>query len=89
MTQRLVVLGAGTALPDRDRNNTFLAWDSPAGSMVIDCGGRAYQQLLRAGMEPTQLHGAVLTHNHPDHIYGLPALLFHLWLAGYRPTFAV
>lgn len=89
MTQRLVVLGAGTALPDRDRDNTFLVWDSTAGSTLIDCGGRAYQQLLRAGVDPRQLRSVVLTHNHPDHIYGLPALLFHLWLAGYRQTLAV
>ena len=89
MVQRLVVLGAGTALPDRDRDNTFLVWDSPAGSLLIDCAGRAYQQLLRAGVNPQHVRGAVLTHNHPDHIYGLPAFLFHLWLAGYPHTFEV
>jgi ribonuclease Z len=86
MTQRLVVLGAGTALPDRDRDNTFLVWDSPAGSVLIDCGGRVYQQLLRAEIDPQQVRSVVLTHNHPDHIYGLPAFLFHLWLAGYKGT---
>lgn len=86
MTQRLVVLGAGTALPDRDRDNTFLAWDSPAGSILIDCGGRAYQQLLRAEIDPQTITSVILTHNHPDHIYGLPAFVFHLWLAGYQRT---
>lgn len=89
MSQRLVILGAGTALPDRDRDNTFLVWDSPAGGMLIDCAGRAYQQLLRAGVNPLNLRGMLLTHNHPDHIYGVPALLFHLWLAGYQGTFDV
>jgi ribonuclease Z len=89
MSQRLVILGAGTALPDRDRDNTFLVWDSPAGGLLIDCGGRAYQQLLRAGIDPKRLRGALLTHNHPDHIYGLPAFLFHLWLGQYSGTFEV
>jgi ribonuclease Z len=89
MSQRLVILGAGTALPDRDRDNTFLVWDSPAGGLLIDCGGRAYQQLLRAGVDPKTLRGVLLTHNHPDHIYGLPALLFHLWLAQYPGSFDV
>jgi ribonuclease Z len=89
MSQHLVILGAGPALPDRDRDNTSLAWSSPAGSWLIDCGGRAYQQLLRAGIDPQSLRGAILTHSHADHIYGLPALLFHLWLAQYQGTFEV
>ncbi len=89
MTQRLVILGAGTALPDADRDNTSLVWDSPSGSLLIDCGGRAYQQLLRAGVDPLGLRGVLLTHNHTDHIYGLPALLFHLWLAEYRATLGI
>lgn len=86
MTQRMVVLGAGTALPDRERDNTFLVWDSPAGSVLIDCGGRAYQQLLRADIDPQTITSLILTHNHPDHIYGLPAFVFHLWLAEYQGT---
>ncbi len=89
MNQRLVILGAGTALPDSERDNTFLAWDSPSAGLLIDCGGRAYQQLLRANINPQQLHGMILTHNHPDHIYGVPAFLFHLWLSGFKETFHV
>ncbi|MDQ5854468.1 MAG: MBL fold metallo-hydrolase [Chloroflexota bacterium] len=86
---RMIILGSGTALPDRDRDNTFLAWDSGDGVLLIDCGGRAYQQLLRAGIEPASLRAVILTHAHPDHIYGLPALVFHLWLAGYQGTLTV
>ena len=89
MSQRMVVLGAGTALPDRDRDNTFLAWDTGAGSILVDCGGRAYQQLLRADLDPRRLRAMILTHNHPDHIYGVPALVFHLWLAGYTETLPI
>ena len=89
MSHRLIVLGAGTALPDRDRDNTFLVWDTPDGAWLIDCGGRAYQQLLRADVDPMRLRGLILTHSHPDHIYGVPALLFHLWLAGYSATLPI
>jgi ribonuclease Z len=81
MDQHITVLGAGTALPDRDRDNTFLVWNSAAGDVLIDCGGRAYSQLLRAECDPLRINTVLLTHNHPDHIYGVPAFLFHLWLA--------
>ena len=89
MAQRMVILGAVTALPDHDRDNTFLLWDSPAGGLLLDCGGRAYQQVLRAGVDPQNIRMVLLTHSHPDHIYGLPAFLFHLWLADYSGTFDV
>ena len=82
MTQQITILGAGTALPDAQRDNTFLIWSSPAGHVLIDCAGRAYQQVLRAGLDPKQIGTVVLTHNHPDHIYGVPAFLFHMWVAG-------
>ncbi len=89
MAQRMVILGAGTALPDRDRDNTFLVWDSSPARWLIDCGGRAYQQLLRADIDPKSVRSAILTHSHPDHIYGLPAFLFHQWLGGYAGSFDV
>ena len=86
---RMIILGSGLALPDRDRDNTFMVWDAAPRPLLIDCGGRAYQQLLRTGIDPLTLYGVLLTHAHPDHIYGLPALVFHLWLAGYEGTLRI
>jgi ribonuclease Z len=86
---RMIILGSGTALPDRERDNTSMAWETESGLLLIDCGGRAYQQLLKAGLDPLSLRGVILTHAHPDHIYGLPALVFHLWLAGYERTLPI
>jgi len=80
---QLYVLGSGTALPSAVRDNTSLAVDAPGGLWLIDCGGSIYQKLLRLGLDPLRLRGVFLTHNHVDHIYGLPALLFHLKLAGW------
>jgi ribonuclease Z len=79
---RLVLLGVGTGLPDADRDYTHLVWDGPDGPLLVDAGGATYQKLLRAGIEPPRLTGILLTHSHCDHINGLPALLFSLYLAG-------
>ena len=81
---QLYIIGSGTALPSVERDNTSLAVSSSGGLWLVDCGGSAYQKLLRLNLDPLLLRGVFLTHNHPDHIYGLPALLFHLKLAGWN-----
>ncbi len=45
---RMTLLGVGTAVPDQDRENTHMVWESPAGLLLIDAGGSTYQRLLRA-----------------------------------------
>lgn len=80
---RMTLLGVGTAVPDQDRENTHMVWESPEGLLLIDAGGSTFQRLLRAGLDPLQLRGVFLTHSHTDHINGLPALIFQLALAGF------
>lgn len=95
---RIILLGVGTAVPDADRENTHMVWDGPGGPLLIDAGGSTYQRLLRAGLNPQDLRGIVLTHSHTDHINGLFALLFSIALAertaplpiyGLEPTLAL
>lgn len=81
---RIVLLGTGTGVPDPDRDFTHLVWDGPGGPLLVDAGGSTYQRLLKAGIEPVNLSAILLTHSHPDHINGLPALLFSMYLAGRR-----
>lgn len=81
---RIILLGVGTGVPDADREHTHLVWDGPGGPLLVDAGGSTYQRLLRAGLDPQQLAGLLLTHNHPDHIHDLPSLLFSIGLAGRR-----
>lgn len=86
---RMVLLGVGTAVPDVDREHTHMLWDGPGGPLLIDTGGSTYQRLLRADIDPRNLQAIVLTHTHADHINGLPALLFSLYLAGRRTSIPV
>ena len=81
---RMILLGVGTGVPDQDRDNTHMVWETPDGLLLIDAGGSTFQRLLRAGLDPMQLTGIFLTHSHTDHINGLPGLLFSLRLAGFE-----
>jgi ribonuclease Z len=81
---RMTLLGVGTGVPDPDRENTHMVWESPEGLLLIDAGGSTYQRLLRASLDPMALRGVFLTHSHADHINGLPALLFQLALMRYQ-----
>jgi ribonuclease Z len=87
--QRIVVLGSGPALASASRDNTSFLFDSEGAALLIDCGGSPFHKLLRAGGDPSGLAGVVLTHAHPDHIYGLPSLIHELWMFGRRATFHV
>ncbi len=80
--QRIVVLGSGPALATETRDNTFFLFDSPDGSLFVDCAGSPFHKMLRAGVDPEGLKGVIVTHAHPDHIYGLPSLVHELWLHG-------
>lgn len=86
---RMTLLGVGAAVPDQDRENTHMVWETPDGLLLIDSGGSTYQRLLRAGLDPLALQGVFLTHSHADHINGLPALLFQLALVGYQGTLPI
>ena len=81
---RMILLGVGTAVPDIDRENTHMVWESPEGLLLIDAGGSTYQRLLRAQLDPLRLQGIFLTHTHADHLNGLPVLLFQLSLMRYQ-----
>ncbi|MBC8160014.1 MAG: MBL fold metallo-hydrolase [Roseiflexaceae bacterium] len=80
---RMILLGVGTAVPDIDRENTHMVWVAPSGLLLVDVGGSTYQRMLRAGLDPLQLRGVLLTHVHADHINGFAVLLFQLALVGF------
>jgi ribonuclease Z len=77
----VVLLGTGAACPPSDRENTSLALVWPGGLWLVDCGASPFRRLRLAGLDPRGLRGVLITHGHPDHLYGLPSLI-HCLLPG-------
>ncbi len=71
----LILLGTGAAYPPTDRENTSLALAWPGGIWLVDCGASPHRRLRAAGLDPSDLCGVLITHGHPDHLYGLPSLI--------------
>ncbi|HIC89978.1 MAG TPA: MBL fold metallo-hydrolase [Anaerolineae bacterium] len=75
-----VILGTGAALPAPEQENTYWLLLGDRTSFLVDCAGSPIQRLQRADQNPATLTGLILTHHHPDHIYGVPILLLGMWL---------
>jgi ribonuclease Z len=80
--RRFAFLGTSGAVPSAERDTISIVFEDPAGLVLLDCGGSPVQRLRRLGLDPLRLTHVVLTHLHPDHAYGLPALLQSLMLLG-------
>jgi ribonuclease Z len=82
MQSALVVLGSSGAVVPAHRDNTALALRLGDAVVLVDCPGSPAVKLRRAGLDPLQLAAVVITHTHPDHVYGLPSLVHNLRLLG-------
>lgn len=85
----LTFLGTGTAVPTIGHDNTYLALEGEQSTLLIDCAGSPLLKLQLAGIEPSQLQYVILTHRHPDHIYGFSVLLLGLWWLGCQTALQV
>lgn len=83
------VLGSGAAFSDGSRTTTMLALEGASGIVVVDCGGDVVQRLLAQGLDPLRVTALIVTHEHADHVGGLPLMVERLWLAGRRTPLPV
>jgi len=86
---KLTMLGTAAAIPDLSHENVHMVLDSGSLKLLIDCGASPASRLMRAGLDFMDLDGLIVTHHHPDHIYGVPILLMDLWLMGRLETFPI
>lgn len=78
------VLGSGSALPDATRDTTALALRAPDGWTLVECPGAVVHKLARLGVRPHGLRRLLLSHDHVDHVYGLPHLLHAMACTGLK-----
>lgn len=79
---KLILLGSGAALSDATRENMYLVLQGKESAILIDVAGSPAQRLLKARVPLESIDHVILTHHHPDHLYGLPILLMDMWLDG-------
>ncbi len=86
----VVPLGVAAALPSDDDANSYLAVVGEEGRFwLVDCADSPIQRLQRAGLDPLKITALFVTHFHPDHVYGIPALLLGLFLLEKRRGLAM
>jgi len=73
-------LGTGGSVATEDRDNTALAIHYGTDLFLIDCPGSIFQKLKRMSLDPRRVTSILVTHVHPDHIYGLPIFVHGLML---------
>src|SRR5436309_1280291 len=81
---RIILLGTGSAWSGPARENTYMLVAGENTNILIDCAGSPSQRLERVGVRITDIDHLVLTHSHPDHIYGWPIFALNAWMAGRR-----
>ena len=83
---QVILLGTGSAWSGPARENTYMLVRGATTNFLIDCAGSPAQRLAQIGVSPAAIDDVILTHNHPDHIYGFPIFMLNAWMAGRRET---
>lgn len=69
------LLGTSAAIADKERDNTSLLIRNENITFLIDCPGSVVHKLSKINVDFKKIQNIIITHIHPDHIYGLPSLI--------------
>ncbi len=92
---KIIILGSAGGVPDDKHEGTHLAVVDGSKTVLVDCSGNPMARMKQAEIALDSIEDLVLTHFHPDHVYGVPMLLMGMWLLkrtkplavhGLRPT---
>jgi ribonuclease BN (tRNA processing enzyme) len=84
----LTAVGVGEAF-DGAGPNTSLLFESGPVRLLMDCGPLVPPAVWAAVDEKDALAGVWLSHDHADHVFGLPALIGRMWDGGRTHPLAV
>ncbi|MBD3264201.1 MAG: MBL fold metallo-hydrolase [Candidatus Omnitrophica bacterium] len=84
---KLIFLGTSASIPTKKRDNTSFVFSYRQNKFLIDCPGSIYQKLLKADLGWQGLDKVIITHHHPDHIYGVISLLHCRFLLDKSPLY--
>jgi len=73
-------LGTGGSVATPTRDNTSFLLRHEEGFILVDCPGSVIQKIKKLKFDPRRVGIILLTHIHPDHIYGLPSFVHSLML---------
>lgn len=73
-------LGTGGSVATKERDNTSFLIKGDGALILVDCPGSVIQKIKKLGLDPRKVNSILLTHIHPDHVYGLPSFVHSLML---------
>lgn len=73
-------LGTGGSVATPERDNTSFLLSHGKEKVLVDCPGSVIQKIKKIGFEPREIQSILVSHIHPDHVYGLPSYIHSLML---------
>ncbi len=73
-------LGTGGSYSVAERDNTSFLFNAGQNLILVDTPGGVIQKIQKLGFCPFDLGSILMTHIHPDHVYGLPSVFHSLML---------
>ena len=82
---RLTILGSGSPEAYARRASSGYLLEMAGDTVLFDCGGGVFDNLLRAGKRPEDVTHLYLSHLHSDHMMDYARLVHAAWDAGAPP----
>jgi ribonuclease Z len=73
-------LGTGGSVATPTRDNTAFLLRNGEDLILVDCPGSVIPKIKKLKFDPRRVRTILLSHTHPDHVYGLPSFVHSLML---------